>query len=433
MKDTPQSTSKTAKSGPLETATVKGAQVAIYHTPRTAKGKRYDAYTLIYTSSGRRCRKLVANLDAARATARSIAGQLAEGTGHAHSLTPAEVADFAAALQASRGLGRKMTLAEIVGDYTAAAQHLPTGSTLREAVTFFAKHRTRQTAKATATVADVAAKFIAAKEREDLSGYYIKPMKRIFKRFAETFRCPLANIETDEIQAWILKQGVSKRSRNNLRNALATLFSFARDHGHLPEADRTAAERVKAEKVRDTSISIYTPEELARIMAAAPKRLVPSIAIAAFAGVRSAELMRLDWGNVKLAQGHIELRPEITKTASRRVVPIQPALDAWLADYAKTEGPIAPPYQNLDNLTRGIIAAVKAAGVPPKRNAFRHSFGTYRLAVTQNAAQTSLEMGNSPAKLMRNYNDAATPAQGAAWFAVKPARRPRNVVDYKAA
>ena len=429
-------TSKTAEQSDNawpKTITEKGVSVYIYFTPTEKGGKQYPGHTLVYTAAGKRKRQGVADYDKACETAKKIARQLAEGTGHAHTLTPAMVADYIAADRAARELGRTAALAELIGDYVAAAKHLPAGSSLRDAAAHYARHVGKQSAKSRASVADVIAKFKTAKESEDLSDYYLKPLNRILDRFAARFKCSIGSVEAEEVREWITAQKVSKRTRNNLRNGLATLFSFARDEGYLPEDQRTAVERVKAEKIKDTSIGIYNAEELAKIMAAAPQRLVPAIAIAALAGIRSAELLRLEWKHVKLAQRHIELPPEVTKTSSRRVVPIQPALAAWLRlPFIKKEGNVTPPYQNLDNLTRGIVAAVQAAGVTPRRNGFRHSFGTYRLAVTKNAPQTSLEMGNSVAKLMKNYNKAATPAQGKAWFAVMP-DKDGKIIDYASA
>ena len=51
-------------------------------------------------------------------------------------------------------------------------------------------------------------------------------------------------------------------------------------------------------KVPDSEISIFTPEDFARIIHAAPSRLVPLLAISAFAWIRSAEIARLDWSAV---------------------------------------------------------------------------------------------------------------------------------------
>lgn len=410
----------TKRKAPVEVVTVRDMRVPIYRKPVG----EYDSFLVSYYAGGRRVQKRAATLDKARAIAREAIRQITEGAGRQiATLSPDELADHLAAKQAVRSLPGSHTLASIASDYVSAVSGLPSGVTLHQAVAYYARHAGRLGEKARTSVADVAARFLAAKEHEELSDYYLKPMRRIFDRFAADFKCSIGSVQPDEIRAWIVKQGVSKRTRNNLRNALATLFSFARTEGYLPDADRTAAERVPTERVKDTTIGTYTAAELRAILAHTPGRLIPAVAIAAFAGIRSAEILRLDWRNVKLAEGHIELGPEITKTASRRVVPIQPTLAAWLAPHAKNEGSVAPAYQNLDNLTRQMIAVVMAANVKPKRNGFRHSFGTFRLAVTQNAAQTSLEMGNSPAKLMRNYNAAATVAQGEAWFAVCPPRR----------
>ena len=78
------------------------------------------------------------------------------------------------------------------------------------------------------------------------------------------------------------------------------------------------------------------------MLAAAPDSFKPVLAIQAFAGLRSAEVMRLDWQNVKLARGHIEITAANAKTASRRIVPILPNLAAWLKDAAKKSGKIFP-------------------------------------------------------------------------------------------
>ena len=48
------------------------------------------------------------------------------------------------------------------------------------------------------------------------------------------------------------------------------------------------------------------------------------------------------------------------------------------------------------------------AGVPEvkyKRNALRHSFGSYRMETRKNAGQVALEMGNSAAIVMKHYFD----------------------------
>ena len=50
--------------------------------------------------------------------------------------------------------------------------------------------------------------------------------------------------------------------------------------------------------------------------------VVPMLAIGAFAGLREAEIRRLDYSEVDLARGHIEVKAAKAKSAERRIVPI---------------------------------------------------------------------------------------------------------------
>ncbi len=62
--------------------------------------------------------------------------------------------------------------------------------------------------------------------------------------------------------------------------------------------------------------------------------------------------------------------------------------------------------------------------LPPlkwKQNGLRHSYASNRLAMTNDAAPVSLEMGNSPQKLFKNYRKVVTRSQAIAWFNVMPA------------
>jgi integrase len=65
---------------------------------------------------------------------------------------------------------------------------------------------------------------------------------------------------------------------------------------------------------------------------------VPLIAVSAFAGVRHAEVRRLDWLIVDRKAGIIEIRAGTAKTANRRVIPITPNLAKWLKESKRESG-----------------------------------------------------------------------------------------------
>jgi hypothetical protein len=74
---------------------------------------------------------------------------------------------------------------------------------------------------------------------------------------------------------------------------------------------------------------------------------------------------------------------------------------------------------------------VKAAGMVWKYNALGHSFISYRLADTQNAAQVALEGGKSPQIVFKHYRELVKPEAAKAWFAIAP-QEPANVVPLTA-
>jgi integrase len=83
---------------------------------------------------------------------------------------------------------------------------------------------------------------------------------------------------------------------------------------------------------------IFTVDELASLLAKAPADVLPCLAIGAFAGLRTAELLRLEWENVYLDRGYIEVSARKAKSAQRRLIRIADNLRAWLPPYAGHTG-----------------------------------------------------------------------------------------------
>ncbi|MDQ6859586.1 MAG: tyrosine-type recombinase/integrase [Verrucomicrobiota bacterium] len=155
--------------------------------------------------------------------------------------------------------------------------------------------------------------------------------------------------------------------------------------------------------------------------------MLPFFAIGAFAGLRSQEIMRLDWSDIRFEQGLIEVAAAKAKTASRRLAPLLPALAAWLLPLRQRSGHVVG-YTRNDMLCEarqqfcksGIKVRDELFQFTWKPNALRHSYASYRLADIKNAARVALEMGNSPAMLFRNYRELVTEQQATVWFGVLP-------------
>jgi integrase len=256
-----------------------------------------------------------------------------------------------------------------------------------------------------------------------LSERYIETLRSHLLRFAAVFHNPIVVIKTAEIERWLREQKVGGRARNNIRGSVVTLFHFARKQGDLPKGSPTEADDVAKAKDRGGNIGILSPSDLALLMKRAPERVRLFVAIGAFTGMRSSEILRLDWDDVNFERSFITVAAEKAKTATRRLVPMQPNLMQWLAPYHGRRGAI---FKTRRDAARA-IAFAKRCKIAWPNNALRHSYATYRLALTADAARVALEMGNSPQKLMTNYRELAHDNEAKEWFGVSP-QNPANVI-----
>ena len=178
-----------------------------------------------------------------------------------------------------------------------------------------------------------------------------------------------------------------------------------------------------------TYAHILKPTEASNLLGACGDDLVAYVAISLFAGLRAAELQKLDWSEIDLDSGHIEVTAAKSKTARRRLVPISENLRAWLEPVAQLAGPVAPV-----GLRNRLDDAKEAAGFKTwESSAMRHSYGSYRLAQCQDAAKVSLEMGNSPQMVFAHYRELVKPKDAEVYWNIKPAPKSGNVVAFEEA
>jgi integrase len=318
----------------------------------------------------------------------------------------------------------------------------PYGATLTAAAEAFAERA--QLLSRTVTFAALRDEFVTAKKADRKSARYISDLKNRLAHVGETFdERPVATIESRELDDWLrTARGVngnafSPLSRVNFRKVLRTAFEFAVSRGYARE---NAVVRTAEVKTDVTVPGILTPREIAAFLGAADPRIVPAIALAAFAGLRDAEIGRLTWDRVDLAGGHVKVDAAVAKTSSRRLVPISDNLRAWLAPYAQKAGNVrgaeSVAYPLYRDARKTAVAALKQTGeAAPSleewpHNALRHSFASYRMALVTNAAQVAEECGHSVQVMKTHYRELVTKAEAEAWFCVTPTKEINNVVAF---
>src|SRR5437016_1525720 len=411
-------TSKKRKRWP-EVVRAGSAQALIYRTrERKIVGRRrrsYERFTVTYYRTDGlkqiRCRRSFSSLQDARFEAGRAATAIANGEADILKLTSADRATYLRAMDALRPLGIPLHVA--IEEYVEARQHAGAG------LIAAAKEHGRRHATATVrkSIAETVKEILEAKKQDGMSVRYLQSLRSHLSRFAEHFRMNITTVTAAQIEDWLRRIKRGPRTRNNIRHSVVTLFNFAKARGYLPKTFASEADHVAKAKDRGGEIGVFTPAQLADLLNAGDEEAKLYFAIGAFTGLRSAELIRLEWEDVNFARGHIQVGKAKAKTATRRLVPIQPNLIQWLSPYRGQSGRV---FASGHAACRAIAQAKDVVGDWPT-NALRHSYATYRLAQSQDAARVALEMGNSPQMLFRNYRELADEHDAAAWFAIAPA------------
>jgi len=308
----------------------------------------------------------------------------------------------------------------------------PFNATLRDAINFYIPHL--DAAKRTCTVAELVEELLSVKEADGASERYLSDLRGRLKQFSENFDGKqVAEITVPEIDEWLrsLSDKNGKRlapiTRNNFRRVLIVAFNFSKGRGYCVE--NPAEQSAKAKEI-ESPVGILTVDQTARLLENAASEVLPYVAIGAFAGLRRAELERLDWQEVDLQSRLIEVTARKVKSARRRLVRIQPNLLKWLRPRAKLSGSVTPPDYRA--LLEGARAAARIEQWPA--NALRHSFASYHLAKFNDAAALALELGHTNSNLVfQHYRELVKPKQAQRYWKISPAPADKKVVQFAAA
>ncbi|MFM8880166.1 MAG: tyrosine recombinase XerC [Verrucomicrobiota bacterium] len=394
----------------------------IYVTTKTVAGIRYQVWRPAYHQpDGKRIIRDCGSLERAREILRDAGQAFGRAQPDALSFTPEERRDADAAMELLTPHG--LTLYTAASRLTEALALLPPGLSLMDAV----RQAVARHPKADRTVAEVVVEIVRDREANERSDKYIKDLVGRLSQFSKSFATTISSVSAAQVRTYIqnLKNAdgspLASRSRENHRRLIVTLFEYAAQQGYVPRDTAADIANIAAPRVVAGPTGIFAPNQIQQILAALTGTDRVICAVGAFCGLRTAELGRLRWENIRIQQKVLVIDAGQTKTASRRVVPLPEAAIAWIA-------PLMPPdpagrvsrHDHPDYQSKHLAQTAEALGIPWVRNGLRHSWCSYRLAQTKNAAQTAHEAGNSPQILHRHYNELVTEAEATAWFSVMP-------------
>ncbi|QIF05190.1 tyrosine-type recombinase/integrase [Roseimicrobium sp. ORNL1] len=340
-------------------------------------------------------------------------------------LNGAELEDAIAARREAEAMGYP-ALANAVHELKTARDLLAvSGMSLLDAVREVAgRHKTEQASQLVPLAVE---ELLAAKKANGSSVDYLRDLQSRLGAFGNAFATrPLCSITGAEIESWLFSQGHAPATVALMRRNLSVLWSFARRRGWV--AENTVLERTEAPKVRWGTPRILTPEQWTKLLGAAETkgaergdhRFLWWLLLGGLAGVRPREAERLRWENVRLEMGDVELGAAITKVGSRRLVPVLPALKAFLDRYRPQDATGFVVGLTPTQLRDRRDEACKTAGIEWTPDVLRHSWCSYRVAMVGEAGKVAYEAGHSAAVQSKHYRELCHAKDAEKWFAVQP-------------
>lgn len=281
-----------------------------------------------------------------------------------------------------------------------------------------------QAAKTSASLESVVNLFLEDCAKRNLTNTHIKTVKSRMKRLVALWGSRnMLDITKEELEAYLRGIDSNETATNHLRT-LSSIYKFAKDADLIPWGVRDVTQRVRRPKHSRKEPQFFTPEEmraLLRVAASGSEEThyqVAMLALGGFVGLRTEEVMRINWEDIMLDHNVVRLHGGITKTARRRMSRLSDNAVAWLRKVARPSGPVVPESPR-DALYRREDVQ-HASGVVWKHNGLRHSYVTYAMAKERNAYTVAEQVGNSPGVLQEHYMGLVLPTDAEEWFSITP-------------
>lgn len=354
---------------------------------------------------------------AAVARADEIAKALADGQAESVKLTGADRESYRRAVLVLRPLGLPLHVA--AEEYVSARAALPPGVTLHQAAEQ-ARGRADDLPAAAVLLEEMVAE-LAAHPHRPRSLKRIAELRNRLGRFVRAFP-DLQTPGREDIERYLLALGGAAKSHDHHLGAIVQLYRYAARRGWPTARPLPAAGLVRYYEPGEPAT--FTPAVLREVLAKLSPPWIPWVTIGALAGLRPTEIFRLRWEHFRWSERVIAVPAAVAAKVRRpRLVPIADSLAAWLAPWRQNMGMLYPgSMKGRQNAQGRELARLREAipGLTWVPDVLRHSFGSYRLAVTQNMAQVAIEMGTSETMLRRHYNNPATVEAAQEWFAIAP-------------
>jgi integrase len=251
----------------------------------------------------------------------------------------------------------------------------------------------------------------------EISSRHASSMRETLKKFSARFgSSPVKLLSGAEIKAWLASEPLAVKTRNRHLGYVRNVFSLAEEWNLLDRDPFAKVNGFNDPHAGARQVAILTPEQLGSFLRAVDPDFLPFFALSAFSGLRREEIIRLDWSEIKLERGLIDLPYTKSKNRRRKLIEIADNLRSWLLPLAVDAGSVMPKKK----LQLAFENAAKAAGIVPwPQNGLRHSFCSYAVAL-KGFEWTAAQADHSVAMLRKHYWEVVDRETAERYWAIRP-------------
>ncbi|AOE63759.1 DUF3596 domain-containing protein [Pseudomonas corrugata] len=270
------------------------------------------------------------------------------------------------------------------------------------------------------TVTGFLTRWLEAKQKHVASstfdGYRKLVNLRLIPSLGDTM---LVDLKRKVVRDWLDTLEVSNKTLSNIQSCLRSALNDATDEELIelnPLAGWTYSR--KAAPPKEDDVDPFSPEEQQAVLSALSGQARNMMQFALWTGLRTSELVALDWGDIDWLREEVMVsramtqaskgKAEITKTAAgrRSVKLLRPAMEALKAQKMHTFLADAEVFQNPRTLERWAgdgpirktmwVPAMKKAGVRYRRPyQTRHTYASMMLSAGEHPMWVAKQMGHT--------------------------------------
>lgn len=224
---------------------------------------------------------------------------------------------------------------------------------------------------------------------------------KLMSKYPKLAETPIKSITVEDCRKMLEETSASPLQFNKARIILHALFKCAMKHQWCSS---NPIDSIEKKIVQEREVIPLTIKEIKRLTDTAKTKkfevCMPALGLMLWAGIRPAEVSRLQWEDIDWQEKVIVMRSRHTKTGGCRHVTIHPVLMTWLKQIKNVKsktGKICP--SNWDKLWKELR---RAAGFKKwQQDVLRHTYASYYIKYWHNLSRLQEEMGHRSSELLR--------------------------------